>query len=52
MKRIFDRHKMREYLQNMYHSAHNKISRGAEFIRNMVPWGRGGYGTRDKNHKK
>lgn len=51
MKKFFDRHKMREYLQNMYHSAHNKISRGAEFIRNMVPWGRG-ENWRRKEHKK
>jgi hypothetical protein len=52
MKKIFDRHKIHEYWQNMYHSVHRKISRGAEFIRNMVPWGKGGHGTRDKNHKK
>jgi hypothetical protein len=52
MKKFFDRHQMREYWQRMYQSAHNKISRGAEFLRNMIPTGRGAHGRRDKDHKK
>ena len=52
MKRIFDRHKIREYWQTMYHSVHSKLSRGAEYLRNMMPMDRGAHGRRDKDHKK
>lgn len=51
MKKIFDRHAIREYWQKMYNSAHNKISRGAEFINKIIPWGRGDTWRRKENKK-
>lgn len=51
MKRIFDRHKIHEYWQHMYHSVHKKLARGAEFIARIIPWGRGDHWRR-KDHKK
>jgi hypothetical protein len=51
MKKIFDRHAIREYWQRAYQSVHNKISRGAEYIKRMTPWARGEY-WRQKDQKK
>jgi hypothetical protein len=51
MKKIFDRHKIKEYWQRVYQSTHNKISRGASYISAIIPWARGEY-WRKKDEKK
>jgi hypothetical protein len=51
MKKIFDRHVIREYWQHAMHSVHKKMARGAELITRLIPWGRGDHWRRKEDKK-